>query len=249
MMPDFQDQRVALVTGGATGIGAACCLALAQEGFSLVVHYNSSETQALAVVENLPKAQSHRLMQANLAETDQIDGLIKNLREGPGRVDVLVNNAFLTRDRPMPTMPIADYDALSSMERGTWYLTKMILRKFMLRQKQGRIINISSVVGERGNAGQVPYAMAKAGLDAMTKSLALELRGTGILVNSVAPGFIETAMTDHIPDELRADYLRKIPLERLGKPSEVAELVAFLATKGSYIQGAIIPVNGGMTCG
>jgi len=130
--------------------------------------------------------------------------------------------------------------------RGTWYLTKRILRLFMLRQGRGRIINISSVVGHTGNAGQIPYTMEKAALDAFTKSLARELAGREILVNSVAPGFIATEMTQHLPAELSQQMLRQVPLGRMGKAEEVAEVVAFLATKGSYINGTVIHVNGGL---
>ena len=146
----------------------------------------------------------------------------------------------------MLTMKLEDYDAVANLTRGTWYLTKMILRRFMFRRGVGRIINISSVVGHTGNAGQIPYTMVKAGLDAFTKSLAQELAGKEILVNSVAPGFIDTEMTEELPDDIAAGILGRIPQGRMGTADEVADVVAFLATRASYINGTVIHVNGGM---
>jgi 3-oxoacyl-[acyl-carrier protein] reductase len=146
----------------------------------------------------------------------------------------------------MLAMKLDDYDAVAAMSRGAWYLTKGILRRFMLRRKNGRIINISSVVGHTGNSGQIPYTMVKASLDAFAKSLAQELAGREILVNSVAPGFIDTDMTEELPDEVKAAILARIPQQRMGTPEEVADVVAFLATRGSYVNGCVIHVNGGM---
>ena len=143
-------------------------------------------------------------------------------------------------------MKIEAFDAQRSILRGIWFLTKRILRLFMLRRSAGRIINISSVVGHTGNAGQIPYTMEKAALDAMTKSLAKELWGRNILVNSVAPGFIDTDMTSLLAEEIQQNILKEIPLGRMGKPEEVAEVVAFLAIHGGYINGSVIHVNGGM---
>jgi 3-oxoacyl-[acyl-carrier protein] reductase len=237
-----EDRRVAVVTGGATGIGRAVCRALAAKGFRVGVVYNSSEAKAREVADGLEGAFTAR---ADLADPAQVDALVKQLQEVAGRVDVLVNNAGLTRDAPIFTMKLDDYDAVAGVPRGTWYLTKLVLRRFMLRTG-GRVINVSSVVGHTGNAGQIPYTMAKAGLDAMTRSLAQELRGRGILVNSVAPGFIDTDMTASLPEEVKGRILDRIPLGRMGRPEEVAEVVAFLATEGSYIHGSVLHVNGGM---
>jgi 3-oxoacyl-[acyl-carrier protein] reductase len=158
---------------------------------------------------------------------------------------VLVNNAGYNRNAPIFTMKLEDYDAVAGLARGTWYLTKLVLRRFMLRTG-GRIVNVSSVVGHTGNAGQIPYTMAKAGLDAFTRSLALELQGRDVLVNSVAPGFIDTEMTAALPEDVRTRILERIPLGRMGRPEEVAEVVAFLATSATYITGSVIHVNGGM---
>ncbi|MBW2600085.1 MAG: SDR family oxidoreductase [Deltaproteobacteria bacterium] len=144
------------------------------------------------------------------------------------------------------SMKIGEFDSQRAMLRGAWYLTKRILRLFMLRSNSGRIINISSVVGHMGNGGQIPYAMEKAALDAFTKSLAKELWGRNILVNSVAPGFIDTAMTEILPDDVRQKILENIPLGRMGHPEEVADVVTFLASRGSYITGTVIHVNGGL---
>jgi 3-oxoacyl-[acyl-carrier protein] reductase len=234
--------RVALVTGGGTGIGAACCRALAAEGFRVGVHYRSSEAGARALAAELPGA---LLFRADLGLSEEIDALVGELKERAGRVDVLVNNAGTNVNAPMLTMKLDDYDAVASMARGTWYLTKAVLRRFMFRNG-GRIINISSVVGHTGNPGQIPYTMVKAGLDAFTKSLAQELAGRDIAVNSVAPGFIDTEMTTELPDEVRQAILARIPMQRMGRAEEVADAVAWLATRAGYVHGTVVHVNGGM---
>jgi len=234
---------VALVTGGGTGIGAACCRALAREGFRIALHYRSSEESARKLAAELPDA---FVLRADLGRAEEIDALAPELKEKAGRVDVLVNNAGVNVNAPMLSMKLDDYDAVSATARGAWYLTKLVLRRFMLRRKSGRIVNISSVVGHTGNPGQIPYTMTKAGIDAFTKSLCQELAGRDILVNSVAPGFIETEMTDELPEEVKAAILSRIPQQRMGTPDEVADVVAFLATRASYVNGTVIHVNGGM---
>jgi 3-oxoacyl-[acyl-carrier protein] reductase len=231
------------VTGAGTGIGAACARALAADGFRVAVHYRSSEAKAREVAEKLDDA---LLVKADLAETAELDALIADLKERAGRVDVLVNNAGFNVNGLLPAMKIEDYDKVAAMARGVWYLTKLVLRRFMLRQKAGRIVNVTSVVGHTGNPGQTPYTMVKAGLDAFTKSLAQELAGRPILVNSVAPGFIDTEMTLELPEAVREAILARIPLGRMGAPEEVAEVVAFLAKHASYVNGTVIHVNGGM---
>ena len=240
---ELSETRVALVTGGGTGIGAACCRALAAEGFRVGVHYRSSEEAALKLVAELPDSFALR---ADLGSQQDIEALIKELKEVVGRVDVLVNNAGYNVNAPILTMKLDDYDAVAGIARGTWYLTKLVLRRFMLRKGWGRIINMTSVVGHTGNPGQIPYTMVKAGLDAFSKSLAQELAGRDILVNAVAPGFIDTDMTQDIPDEIREGILARIPQGRMGRPDEVAEVVAFLVTRASYINGTVVHVNGGM---
>ena len=239
----MSDERpVALVTGGGTGIGAACCRALAAEGFRVGVHYRSSEETARKLAGEL----GGFAVRADLAEPAQIDALVAALKDETDRVDVLVNNAGFNVNAPMLAMGVEDYERVANVARGTWYLTKLVLRRFMLRKKSGRIVNISSVVGHTGNPGQIPYTMVKAGLDAFTKSLCQELAGRDILVNSVAPGFIDTEMTAELPDEIKQLILTRIPQQRMGRAEEVADVVAFLATRGSYVNGTVIHVNGGM---
>ncbi len=242
-MHEARDTRVALVTGAGTGIGAACCRALAREGFRVAIHYRGSETSARALAAELGDA---IVVRADLANPLDVEGLVAAIKEHAGRLDVLVNNAGCTRDAATPTMPLEDYDIVAALARGTWYLTKLVLRRFMLRQGAGRIINVTSVVGHTGNQGQGPYAMAKAGLDALTKSLAQELAGRAILVNSVAPGFIATDMTANLPEAIRETLLARAPLGRTGQADEVADAVAFLATRGSYVHGTVVHVNGGL---
>lgn len=239
----MSDLPVALVTGAATGIGAACARRLAAEGFRVGLHYRSSAEKARKLLDELPDAFG---LQADLTVSEEVDALIKQIKAEAGRVDVLVNNAGYNVNAPMLSMNLEQYDAVAAMARSTWYLSKGVLRRFMLRQNTGRIINISSVVGHTGNPGQIPYTMVKAGLDAFTKSLAQELSGREILVNAVAPGFIETEMTDELPQEVKEAILSRIPQGRMGRPEEVADVVAFLAVRGHYVNGCVLHVNGGM---
>jgi 3-oxoacyl-[acyl-carrier protein] reductase len=239
----MSERRVALVTGGGTGIGAACCRALAAEGFRVAVHYRSSEETARKLAAELADGFALR---ADLASSESIDALIAELKQQTDRVDVLVNNAGHNVNAPMLTMKLEDYDAVASVARGTWYLTKLVLRRFMLRKGSGRIVNVTSVVGHTGNPGQIPYVMAKASLDAFSKSLAQELAGRDILVNAVAPGFIDTDMTSELPEEIRGAIVARIPQQRMGRPEEVADAVAWLATRASYVNGCVLHVNGGL---
>ena len=237
------EKSVALVTGGAKGIGAACCRALAAEGFYVGIHYNKSAEKAQKLLTEIKEG---FLIQADLSDIEQVDAMIGKIKDTVGRVDVLINNAGQSINADILSMKVEQFDAQRSLTRGVWYLTKRILRQFMIRNSSGRVINISSVVGHTGNAGQIPYTMEKAALDAFTKSLARELKGRNILVNSVAPGFIDTEMTKELPEEIKNKVMDEIILGRIGKPEEVAEVVAFLAKKGSYINGSVIHVNGGL---
>jgi 3-oxoacyl-[acyl-carrier protein] reductase len=239
----MSEKPVAIVTGGASGIGAACCRALAERGFEVGIHYRSRKDQAEALLAEIG---SGSLLHADLTETDQVEKLVNNIKDKWGRVDVLVNNAGHSINADIVTMKMEQFDEQRALTRGVWYLTKRILRQFMIRRNQGRIINISSVVGHTGNAGQIPYTMEKAALDAFTKSLVRELAGRNILVNSVAPGLIDTEMTRELPDSIREPMIAQIPQGRMGRPEEVAEVAAFLATSGSYVNGTIIHVNGGL---
>jgi 3-oxoacyl-[acyl-carrier protein] reductase len=237
------EKKVAVVTGGGRNIGAACCHALAEQGFRVGVHYRTSEREAAAVLAGINDG---FLLRADLSHPDQIDALVGEIKDKAGRVDVLVNNAGMSINADINGMKVVQFDEQRSIMRGIWYLTKRVIRLFMLRQNSGRIINISSVVGHTGNGGQIPYTMEKAALDAFTKSLAKEMKGRSILVNSVAPGFIDTEMTAELPEEIKQRILENIPLARIGTAAEVAEVVAFLSTRGSYITGSVIHVNGGL---
>jgi 3-oxoacyl-[acyl-carrier protein] reductase len=237
------EKPVAIVTGGGRGIGAACCRALAQEGFRVGIHYRNSSAEAGKVLAEIGDG---FLLQADIGQIDQVEQMVANLKEHTAQVDVLVNNAGQTINADINSMKIEQFDDQRSLTRGIWYLTKRIVRLFMLRKNSGRIINISSVVGHTGNAGQIPYTMEKAALDAFTKSLTREFQGRNILVNSVAPGFIDTEMTETLPEDLKKQLLANIPLGRTGLPHEVAEVVAFLATKGTYMTGSVVHVNGGL---
>lgn len=238
------EKPVAIVTGGGRGIGAACCRVLARQGFRVGIHYRTSEKGARRVLEE--ESQDGFLLRADLADIDEIETMVKEIKEKAGRVDVLINNAGISINNDIISMKIDEFDRQREVARGAWYLTKRILRLFMLRKGSGRIINISSVVGHTGNSGHIPYTMEKAALDAFTRSLAKELQGRNILVNSVAPGFIDTEMTRDLPEEFKKEIMDNIPLGRLGSAEEVADVVAFLSTGGTYIQGTVIHVNGGL---
>ncbi len=238
------DKPVAIVTGGGTGIGAACTRALAAEGFRVGINYIPiMEEPSKAVLAEIKEG---FLIEADLTNPEQIDKMVNEIKEVAGRVDVLVNSAGISINSDINSMKIEEFDRQRELVRGAWYLTKKLLRQFMIRKNTGRIINISSVVGHTGNSGQIPYTMEKAALDAFTKSLSKELWGRNILVNSVAPGFIDTPMTKELPDHVRERMMSNIPLARLGQPEEIADVVAFLATRASYITGTVIHVNGGI---
>jgi len=234
---------IAVVTGGATGIGAACCRALAGAGFKVLVHHRSSHEAAEALVAELPGALS---VQADLSTEEGVEKLAKTAGEQAEPVAVLVNNAGFNVDAPIMTAKLADLDAILALNvRGTWLLCKRISRQ-MMRKKAGRIVNVSSVVGSTGNIGQSMYGMSKAAIDNLTRSLAAELAPFGILVNSVAPGFVDTAMTRKLPEAAREAILSRVPLKRMGTVEEIADVVEYLATRASYVTGSVIHVNGGM---
>jgi 3-oxoacyl-[acyl-carrier protein] reductase len=239
----MEEKRVAIVTGGGTGIGEACCRAFAKAGFRVGIQYRSSEDKAKKLLSEIGDG---FLLKADITEIDQVEAMVAAIKENAGRADVLVNNAGVSINADINSMRMEQFDAQRALTRGTWYLTKRIIRLFMLRKNYGRIINISSVVGHTGNAGQIVYTMEKAALDAFSRSLSKELAGRDILINSVAPGFIETSMTDELPEEIKQKILSNITIGRMGRPEEVAEVVAFLATGGSYITGSVIHVNGGL---
>ncbi|MBN8616646.1 MAG: SDR family oxidoreductase, partial [Deltaproteobacteria bacterium] len=221
----------------------ACCAALAREGFQVAVHCNSSRTAAHEVAQDSPGA---FVMQADLATIAGADFIYEEIKKRGGNLGVLVNNAAIVNDSPLFSATLESFEiTMNTNLRGVWYLTKRLAR-FMMRKKEGRIVNISSVIAHTGNATQSIYGMSKAAIDNFTKTAAIELAEYGILVNSIAPGFIDTAMTKSLSQELKSQILARVPLKRMGEASEVAELVAFLATRGSYCTGAVFHINGGM---
>ena len=243
------DRKIALVTGGSRGIGRAICVKLAEEGMDIVFNYQSGAAEA-EVTGKLCEEKGVRclMVQADVSKSEDCDALIEAAREwGNGRVDVLVNNAGITRDNLLPRITDEDLDAVLNVNlKGTFYMMRGVA-KLMLRQKYGKIINMSSVVGIMGNAGQVNYAAGKAGIIGMTKSLARELASRKINVNAVAPGMIQTDMTDAIPDSAKERILAGIPFREMGQAQDVANAVAFLASDASrYITGQVICVDGGM---
>lgn len=240
--------KTAVVTGGSRGIGKAIALALAAYGANVMINYNGSKEKAEAVVEEIrQKGVKSASYQCNVADFEAVGNMFTEIAKEYGRIDILVNNAGITKDSLVMRMSEQDFDdVIDTNLKGTFNCMKQVY-KIMLKQKAGHIINLSSVVGISGNAGQVNYAASKAGVIGMTKSLAKELGSRGITVNAVAPGFIETEMTEVISEEAKKTIAGQIPLKRMGKQEDVAETVAFLASeKAAYITGQVIQVDGGM---
>ncbi|MBN8548204.1 MAG: SDR family oxidoreductase [Deltaproteobacteria bacterium] len=237
------ERGIALVTGGGTGIGAACCEALAAEGFCVAVHYNHSREAAERVSARLGNSFT---LQADLSLFESAEKVADEISKRKEGLSVLVNNAGIARDNYIFSSALEEFDAVINTNlRAAWSLTKRLVKP-MMRRREGRIINITSVIGHTGNAGQAFYGMSKAALDNFTKTAAIEFARHGILVNSVAPGFIDTDMTAQLPAERRDEMLARIPLGRMGTAFEVAEVVKFLATSASYCSGSIFHVNGGL---
>ena len=238
--------RVAIVTGASRGIGKATALALAAQGAKVVVNYASSGSAALEVVDAITQAGGEAVaIEANVAIESQVEDLIKQTLDTWGRIDVLVNNAGITRDTLLLRMKIEDWQAVIDLNLTGVFLCTRAVSKIMLKQRSGRIINITSVAGEMGNPGQANYSAAKAGVIGFTKTVAKELATRGITVNAVAPGFISTDMTKDIPGE---EIIKFIPLGRFGQPEEVAGMIRFLAADpaAAYITGQVFNVDGGM---
>jgi len=240
--------KTALVTGASRGIGRAIALYLAELGAQVAVNYSSSEQRALEVVEAI-KGKGGRAIaiKADVSNPQEVEAMFERVLEEFGDLDILVNNAGITRDGLLIRMKQEDWDAVLDINLKGVYNCSKAAAKIMVRRRKGKIINISSVVGVAGNAGQANYAAAKAGVIGFSKAIARELAPRNIQVNVVAPGFIETDMTAALPETIRQEMLKQIPLGRYGDPMDVAYVVGFLASdKSQYITGQVIHVDGGM---
>ena len=240
--------RTAVVTGGSRGLGRAVCLELAKGGAGITLCYAGNETAAQETVAACRSLGAEALaVRCDVADAAQVKNLMDTAAKSFGHIDILVNNAGITRDGLAVMMKEADFDAVMNTNLKGAFLCMKTAARLMMKQRYGRIVNLSSVVGLRGNAGQVNYAASKAGVIGMTKSMAKELAARGITVNAVAPGFIDTDMTAAMPESARAAALASIPLGRLGAAEDVARAVAFLAGEASgYITGQVLAVDGGM---
>ena len=240
--------KCAIVTGAAKGIGKAIALKLASLGANIVLNYRSSEEKAIET-ENEIKALGVEVLRVkgDITNISDVENLNNTAKENFGKIDIMVNNAGITKDTLILRMKEEDFDSVINVNlKGVFNCLKTIT-PVMVKQREGKIINLSSVVGLSGNAGQVNYAASKAGVIGMTKSLAKEVGARGITVNAVAPGFIETDMTEVLGDKFKEEAKKAIPLKRLGKPEDVANVVAFLASEdANYITGQVIQVDGGM---
>lgn len=240
--------KIALVTGAGRGIGRAIALTLGAAGAKVAVNYNASATPAQEVVEAIIAAGGEaKAVKADVSLSADVDAMVTTLVKEWGRLDILVNNAGITRDNLMMRMSQDEWDAVIDTNlRSAYFTTRAVLRP-MLRNRWGRIISLSSVVGLTGNAGQANYAAAKAGLIGFTKSIAREVGGRNITANAIAPGFIRTDITAGLPEDLKAAMLKQIPADRYGEPNDVANAVLFLASDlASYINGQVLNVDGGM---
>lgn len=240
--------KTALVTGASRGIGKAIALELAKQGANVAVNYAGSQAKAEEVVAQIKEMGREAIaIQANIAKAEPVANMVKEVISTFGSLDILVNNAGITKDNLMMRMKEEDWDTVIDTNlKGVFLCSKAVMRQ-MMKQRHGRIINIASVVGVLGNAGQANYVAAKAGVIGLTKTMARELANRNITVNAVAPGFIETDMTDQLPSEIKEEMLKQIPLGILGAPEQVANVVRFLASEdSSYMTGQTLHVDGGM---
>lgn len=240
--------KTALVTGASRGIGKEIALELARNGANIVVNYAGNQQLAEQVVDEIRSFGRESIaIQADVANSEAVDQMVKETVNRFGSLDILVNNAGITRDQLLMRMKESDWDDVLNTNLKSVFLTTKAVSRQMMKQRKGRIINIASIVGVSGNAGQANYVAAKAGIIGFTKTAAKELAPRNITVNAVAPGFITTDMTDKLPEDVKQELYKQIPLARLGEPKDIAYVVAFLASeKSSYITGQTIHVNGGM---
>ena len=242
------DGKVALVTGASRGIGRAIALRLAEEGAKVAINYAGNTARAEEVRKEIESRGGEAfLVQADISDSKAVETMVSQVAERFGQIDILVNNAGITRDGLLMRMKEEDFDAVIDTNlRGVFYCTKAV-SKLMMKKRSGRIVNMASVVGLTGNAGQTNYAAAKAGVVGFSKSAARELASRGITVNAVAPGFIDTDMTAAMTDKAREATLANIPLKRMGRPEDVANAVLFLVSdQAAYITGQVVNVDGGM---
>ncbi len=240
--------KTAVVTGGSRGIGRAIALQLAANEANVIVNYTSNSEAAHSVVREIEAmGVSGMAVKADVSKGEEVENLVNEVLNTFGSIDILVNNAGINRDNLIIRMTEQEFDdVINTNLKGAFICTKSVSR-VMIKQKSGKIINVSSVVGIIGNSGQSNYAAAKAGLIGFTKSMAKELAKRGINVNAVAPGFIETDMTSKLPEKVKEEFLNNIPLKRTGKPEDIAKAVLFLASEYSdYITGQVINIDGGM---
>lgn len=241
--------RVAVVTGAGRGIGRAVAAELARKGCRVIVNYQSSEAAAVSLVDEIKSAggEAHAI-RANVSNAEEVKALFDETTKTYGAAEIVVCNAGITRDNLIMRMKQEDWDAVLSTNLTSVYLCVQAAVRAMMKARFGRIVAISSVSGLVGNAGQANYAAAKAGIIGLVKSVARELANRGITANAIAPGYIETDMTNALPEEVRAAALDKIPVGRYGRPEDIAHAVSFLASdEASYINGQVIAVDGGMT--
>ena len=247
-MAEQSKKKVAVVTGASRGIGRAIALELASRGAAVVINYNGSEERAREVQKEIEeKGGEAEIRQWNVADYKACESAVKDIVKTHGSIDILVNNAGITRDGLLMKMSEEDFDAVIDTNLKGCFNTIRHLSRYFLKQRAGKIINISSVSGILGNAGQANYSASKAGIIGLTKAVARELASRGINVNAVAPGFVETDMTDALSDSVKAGLTDQIPLGRTGKPKDIAKAVAFLASDAAdYITGQVLSVDGGM---
>jgi len=239
--------KVALVTGASRGIGRHIALQLAQRGADVAINYRSRQSEGEEVAKEIETTGVRALsFKADLSKMPEARSLVRQVQEQWGRIDILVNNAGITKDKSMKKLTDDDWNDVLDTNLGSVYATCSEVLKIMMDQKYGRIINITSFVGQAGNFGQANYAASKGGIIAFTKTLALEMAKYNITVNAIAPGFTETEMLAQVPENIREQIIARVPMGRFGKPEEIARAVVFLAAEGDYITGQQINVNGGV---